>query len=254
MTDTGMDGKGDQGESLGDDDHQEYTGGPSQEGEEGEGEGVPVDVLQADALMQSAVSQGLFMQRQKCPDTARKIQQLTAAKVDWRKALAAWLTQRQFGSDRTNWKRRSRRGHALNLTMPSRYSERTGRLVLAIDTSGSIGDQELTGFLSEVSGLLQTVKPAQVELIYWGSDIAGHETYLPNEYARLASVTRPKEGGGTDITVVRDWVREQQNQDVTGIVVLTDGYVGDWGMGTWPCPTFIALNTSAPCPLTHARM
>jgi predicted metal-dependent peptidase len=206
------------------------------------------------AQMQSAVSQGLFMQKQKCPETARKFGALTTPKVDWKKALAAWLSARQFGYDLTNWKRRSRRGMATGYCLPQRYEERTGRLVVAVDTSGSIGNPELMEFLSEVGALAKTLNPKQVELLYWGSEIAGHETYLPAAYGTMTNTTRPMDGGGTRIMAVREWLQQPAMKDVTGVVILTDGYVGAWGEGGWPCPTFVVLNTGQPCPMTHVRL
>jgi predicted metal-dependent peptidase len=39
--------------------------------------------------------------------------------------------------------------------MPSMIGERVGRIVVAVDTSGSIGMVELTDFLSEVKGIAE---------------------------------------------------------------------------------------------------
>ena len=252
MTDNDEDGGG-----QGDDDHKEFVAGVQPGDEEGDAQGKVMQTTdaQVDALMQSAVQQGLFMQRQKCPESARKFGALVNPKVDWKKALAAWLQQRQWGHDLANWKRRSRRGMALNTPLPIRYQERTGRLVLAIDTSGSIRDEELMAFVSEVGSLAMTLKPTQVEIVYWGSDvIQPHETYLPAQYSTMTRTTRPKDGGGTHIMAVRDFLKTPAMKGVTGCVVLTDGHVGAWGEGSWPCPMFVVLNINQPCPMAHVRI
>ena len=263
LTDAGMDGTDENGDPQGDDDHKEYAGGTGDgdsgtdagdSGTDAGDSGTPTETEVA-ALMQAAVSQGMYLQKQKCPETARKLGALVTPKVDWRKALAAWLQQRQWGHERSNWKRRSRRGMALGAPLPSRYEERTGRLVLAIDTSGSIDDKTLNAFLSEVSSLCMPLKPESVELVYWGSYVMlPSETYTQADYPKLISTTKPKDGGGTRILEVRDWLRTPAMKDVTGCVILTDGYVGAWGEGTYPCPMFVVLNTNAPCPMASATI
>jgi predicted metal-dependent peptidase len=259
MSEQGNDG---QGRGEGDDGHEQPAGYGDGDGE-GEGdEGTDEDgnpnpsAGDIDAMMQSAVAQGLFMHRQRFPEQAGKIAALTAPKVDWRKALANWMSARQWGHDLTNWRRRSRRGHGLSLALPSRYAERTGRLVVAVDASGSIwADQAaLTEFMSEVVGLAKLLKPAQVELIYWDTRIVQHETYLPQQYDNMINLTKPNGGGGTALTCVTEWLRSTEGRGVTGCVVLTDGELNDWNEGRWPCPVFVALNTKQPCPLACARI
>ena len=82
--------------------------------------------------------------------------------------------------------------------MPSMIGEKVGHIVVAIDTSGSIGGKELDEFLAEVKGVAEEVNPEMVDLIYWDGSVAEHEKYEGAEVSNIVSSTKPKGGGGTD--------------------------------------------------------
>ena len=73
--------------------------------------------------------------------------------------------------------------------------------------------------MSELTALIKNVNPTQVDLLYWGSAVVGHEVYLPNQYATLATVTKPKDGGATRLTSVVEWLRKPEAKGVTGAIV-----------------------------------
>ena len=119
--------------------------------------------------------------------------------------------------------------------MPSMIGEKVGHLVIAIDTSGSIGGPELAEFLSEVKGIAEDVNPECVDLLYWDCEVAGHETYESNNVSSIIQSTQPKGGGGTSPSCITAYM-EEKKLDPECVIVLTDGYVGsDWG-GNWTCP------------------
>jgi predicted metal-dependent peptidase len=107
--------------------------------------------------------------------------------------------------------------------------EKVGHLVVAIDTSGSIGGSELAEFLSEVKGIAEEVNPEVVDLLYWDGDVAGHEVYEGSEVSNIVSSTKPRGGGGTSPSCVSTYLKEKAIKPEC-IIMLTDGYVGgDWG-------------------------
>ena len=55
--------------------------------------------------------------------------------------------------------------------MPSGISQQVGELVIAIDTSASIGQRELTTFLSEIKSVCDTVNPDRIRLLYWDTEV-----------------------------------------------------------------------------------
>jgi len=118
--------------------------------------------------------------------------------------------------------------------MPSTITETVGRIVVAVDTSGSIGTAELSKFLSEVQGICLNAMPEKVDLLYWDTEVAAHEVYTQEQLAKLTSSTKPAGGGGTDVTCVSKYLKDNQIKPEC-VIVLTDGYLnGDWG--TWTAP------------------
>jgi predicted metal-dependent peptidase len=118
--------------------------------------------------------------------------------------------------------------------MPTLIGERVGHLAIGIDTSGSVGGKELNDFLTEVKGIAELVNPEKVDLIYWDGEVAGHEEYDNASVSNIVSSTQPKGGGGTDPTSMMRYMKEK-NIKPEAIIMLTDGYIGDWG-NEWEAP------------------
>ena len=166
----------------------------------------------------------------------RAIQELLEPKVNWREVLREYVKTMCRAKDTSSWRRVNRRFLSMGTYMPSLIGERVGRLVIAIDTSGSIGYKELAEFLSEVKGIAEEVNPSAVDLIYWDSDVAGHEEYDETTVPNIVSATRPKGGGGTSPSCVSEYLKEKKIEPEC-VILLTDGYVGDdWGT-EWVAPT-----------------
>ena len=168
-------------------------------------------------------------------DMAREFGELTEPEVDWREQLREFVTATCSAKDASSWRRVNRRYLGSDVYMPSLIGERVGHLVIGVDTSGSIGGAELNDFMSEVKGLADLVHPEKVDLIYWGSSVVQHEEYSHNDLDGLIQSTQPKGGGGTDPDCMAQYLKEK-NIKPEAIVVLTDGYVPNWGFG-WESPT-----------------
>jgi predicted metal-dependent peptidase len=180
-----------------------------------------------------AIRQGV-MARQKIAGKGaggldRELQDLLEPKVDWREVLREFVKATCRAKDTSSWRKPNRRFLGTGTYMPSMIGEKVGHLVIAIDTSGSIGQDELSDFLSEVKGIAEEVNPSQVDLIYWDSAVAGHEEYTENDVASIISSTKPKGGGGTSPSCVSEYLKDKKIEPEC-IIMLTDGYVGDdWG-------------------------
>ena len=178
----------------------------------------------------------------------RELEDLLAPKINWREVLRDFVKATCSAKDTSSWRRVNRRflGMGTGTYMPSLIGEKVGHLVVAIDTSGSIGGPELAEFLSEVKGIAEEVNPECVDLIYWDGDVAGHETYTGGEVSNIVSSTKPRGGGGTDPSCVSKYLRDENIQH-DAIIVLTDGYVPNWG-DNWEAPIMWVIsggNTSA---------
>jgi predicted metal-dependent peptidase len=164
----------------------------------------------------------------------RMFEDLLRTKIDWREALREFISTTCTGSDYSTWRRPNRRFVSSGYYMPSGVSEQVGELVIAIDTSGSIGGQELARFLGEVKGICDQVKPEVVRLLYWDTEVCADEKYVGAEVENLVNSTKPAGGGGTTVECVPEYMT-QHGVKPQAVVVLTDGYLGgSWG--TWACP------------------
>ena len=140
----------------------------------------------------------------------RLVEELLEPKVNWREVLREYVKTMCRAKDTSSWRRINRRYLSMGSYMPSLIGERVGRLVIAIDTSGSIGDKELAEFLGEVKGIAEEVNPSAVDLIYWDSAVASHEEYDEMTVSNIVSSTQPKGGGGTSPSCVSAYLKEKK--------------------------------------------
>jgi predicted metal-dependent peptidase len=179
----------------------------------------------------NALRQGALLAAKMNGGISREIQELLTPKIDWRDVLRDFIKQVAKGKDDSSWRRYAKRMLGAGIYMPQTISRRLNCIALGIDTSGSIGREELAEFLSEVKSICEEVTPNKVELMYWDSKVAGHETYEDGAVASLTDSTKPRGGGGTDPDCVVKFIdKKQMNPDC--VVMLTDGCFYD-GEGQW---------------------
>jgi predicted metal-dependent peptidase len=186
-----------------------------------------------------AMRQGLMAQQklagQGTGGMSRDLAELMQPKIDWREVLREFVKTTCRARDASSWRRVNRRFLSGDTYMPSLIGERVGHLVVAVDTSGSVGVNELKEFLSEVKGIAEEVNPEKVDLLYWDSSIAGHEEYTDTNVSNIITSTKPRGGGGTSPSCITKYL-EEKHIEPECCIVLTDGHVGnDWG-GNWPSP------------------
>ena len=145
----------------------------------------------------------------------RWVDDLLAPSLPWRALLARFFAVNQ--RDDYSWRRPSRReGEAL---LPRLSSEGID-VIAAIDTSGSISDDELREFVSELDALKGQVR-ARVTLLACDNKLAAKG---PWEFEPWDAMRLPEEvegGGGTDFRPVFDWV-ENENRSPNMLVYFTD--------------------------------
>jgi predicted metal-dependent peptidase len=173
-------------------------------------------------------------------DLDRDLLELLEPKVDWREMLREFVKSTCHAKDTSSWRRVNRRFLSTGTYMPSLIGEKVGHMVIAVDTSGSVGQEELSGFLTEVKGIAEEVKPSQVDLIYWDSQVAAHEEYTESMVGDIINSTKPRGGGGTSPSCVSEYLKEKRIVPEC-VIMLTDGYVGsDWG-SDWTAPVLWAI-------------
>ncbi|NCA25168.1 MAG: hypothetical protein EBS91_11385 [Betaproteobacteria bacterium] len=127
-----------------------------------------------------------------------------------------------LGRDQTSWRRPNRKFIGMDIVMPMMISEKAHCFVTGIDTSGSIFGEILTQFVSEVNSICIEINPEVMEVLYWDSHVAKHETYKDAEVQSFSTSTRPTGGGGTNPDCVPKYLKDKQINP-QAIIMLTDG-------------------------------
>ena len=181
-----------------------------------------------------AVRQGVLIAGKMGSGGDRNLEELMQPQIDWRETLREFIHTTCAGSDYSTWKRPNRRYIGANIYMPSGISEQVDELVVAIDTSFSIGSVALSAFLTEVKSVCDTVKPNKVRVLYWDTKVCRDEAYEMHELDDLVKSTKPAGGGGTCVECVTEYMQEQGIKP-QACIVLTDGDLYR-GWGTWNTP------------------
>jgi predicted metal-dependent peptidase len=193
------------------------------------------------AMIQSAAAAGAG----KTPaGIMRMIKDLTEPKMNWRQ-----LVQQEIQSIVRNdfsFQRFNRKSAHSGAVLPGLKEDVTIDVAISIDMSGSIGTEEIGQFLGEVRKICDTVKPEGIDLLYWDTDVCQHEKYEQDQLDNLLSSTKPKGGGGTDPRCIPRYIKDHKLKPECA-VVLTDGYVNEWGK--WDCPTLWGITTDITSPI-----
>ena len=188
-----------------------------------------------------ALRQGALLAGKMKGNMPREIADLLEAKVDWREALREFVSSYCADKDVSTWRKPNRRWVDRDIYMPTLIGETIGRLVVAIDMSGSIGTEEIGKFLGELMSICQSVTPEGIDLLYWDTEVCQHEKYEAGQYDALLTTTKPAGGGGTVAACIPKYIRDRGIK-AECCVVLTDGHVYEWG-DSWPCPVLWGITT-----------
>ncbi|MFF9075162.1 VWA-like domain-containing protein [Streptomyces sp. NPDC014872] len=142
--------------------------------------------------------------------------------IDWRQALAgavreaaAWAA----GAMDYTYRRPSRRSAALRGVVLPSLRRPLPRVAVVIDTSGSMGDDELGAALGEVTGVLREVgvRGNRVTVLACDADVQSVSRVISAEQVTLGG------GGGTDMRVgIAAALAARDRPNI--VVVLTDGF------------------------------
>ncbi len=196
----------------------------SLQGEGGKKEGLLSEAKKAqleshwrNAMQQAAVIARTTSQGTLPAGIERELGALDTAQLDWRSYLWRYLVKTP--TDYTGFDRRFI-GRGLYL---ENLEGESVKVYVAVDTSGSIDNQLLKMFLSEVNGILNSYPHLECELYYADADVYGAYELNPD-----SDIPKPQGGGGTSFIPFFDKVIASWDGITTGVCVyLTDGY-GDF--------------------------
>lgn len=173
---------------------------------------------------------------------ARVVSEICNPTQDWRALLRRFIND--MARNDYAWTRPNRRMLSHGLIMPGLRSEELGTVVVAIDTSGSIGQKQLDMFASELESALSAYQCKAV-ILYHDSAIAHVDEWQTSDGPiQLA----PHGGGGTSHICVFDYI-EQNEINPACLIAFTDLWT-DFPMSVPEYPTLWAVtgnsNPSAP--------
>lgn len=143
--------------------------------------------------------------------------------TNWREHMREWVTALCEGDEFSRFAPPNKRLLPLGIVMPSHFSEATGELIVACDTSGSMGGIYPTVF-GEIARIAENVNPDSVRIIWWDSEVCGEQLFKPDQFKNIGHQLKPQGGGGTSPECVVQYIREKKYQP-KGVVWLTDGYL-----------------------------
>ncbi len=213
------DGQGDQGQALG-----------------------PQDLAQEEQNWKVALAQAA--QQAKAmgdlpADLARLVNEIVHPKLNPYEILRQFIEM--SARNDYSWTPANRRYMAQGFYLPSLRSQELPEIVIAVDTSSSVTDEELAQFAAEISGILEAYDTT-IRVIYCDTEVTGEPEIFTRDDLPIRLQARG--GGGTDFRPPFRWVQDQELTPAC-LVYLTDmdcnrypsdpGFPVLWAkIGTWP--------------------
>ena len=179
---------------------------------------------------------------------ARMIKELTEPKMNWRDLLDVQIKS-TIKSD-FSFMRPNRKAWHTGVMLPGMVPDETIDIVVAIDVSGSISQDMVRDFLSEIKGIMDAYTTFNIKVfcfdteVYNEADFTADNLYDIHDYEIVG-------GGGTSFEAVFEYLKENAIEPKK-LVMFTDGYPwGSWGDERY-CDTCFIIHThrieGAPAP------
>ena len=196
-----------------------------------------------EAMIQSAAASGAG----KVPaGIQRLIKDMTEPKMNWRDLVRQEI--QSIVRNDYSFMRPSRKGQMSGAILPGMIPDTTIDVAIAVDMSGSIGEEDASAFLSEIKGIMDQYEDFKINLWCFDTSIYNHKE-ISQDNAHDLIEYEPQGGGGTDFDVNYEFMKEQGIQPKK-FIMFTDGYpYGSWGDEDYCDTIFIVKgNTEAQAP------
>ena len=173
----------------------------------------------------------------------RLVQDMTEPVINWKE-----LIQQQIQStvkDDWTWMRPSRRGWHLDAILPGRKPGEQIDVCIAIDMSGSIGEEDSRAFLSEIRGIMDSYDEYKITVWCFDTDIYNMQVFNSDNMDTIENY-QPMGGGGTDFMANWNFMIEN-NIEPKKFIMFTDGMpFGEWGIEEY-CETVWIIKGNPGC-------
>jgi len=180
------------------------------------GDGIDAGGLEEEWHQATAEAETAAKMAGKLPDHIKQlVEGILNPKLDWRTLLRDWISSQAKNDYRIMPpnKKYIHRGFYL----PS-ITGTMCKVGVAIDTSGSISDEQMKMFLSEVHGICEQYQDYSIDLCTCDAQI--HNTWHIEPFDKLPTLMAGR--GGTDYEPALEYL--SKCSEITSIVYLTDGY------------------------------
>ena len=181
------------------------------------------EMKEMDAKIDRAIREGAILAGRLGIDLPRAITEMLEPHVDWCKEFADFVSSSCKGKDEYTWRKFNRRMLPSDIFLPSVENETIGEIVVPIDTSGSIQQEQLNEFASELVSIANAVQPEAIRILWWDTKVHGEQLFTEN-YDQIGSLLKPKGGGGTRVSSVSEYINKKKIK-AECVVVFTDGYL-----------------------------
>lgn len=178
----------------------------------------PAEASELEAEWQVAVAQAAQIAKGRGDLPAglqRLVGQVTHPTLDWRALLRQFVST--VARNDYTWQRLNKRMLAHGYAFPGLRSEELGTIVVAIDTSGSIGQKELDLFAGEFEAALGAYQ-CSAKILYHDTVVAHVDEWQTSDGPIKLN---PHGGGGTSHHCVFNWI-EEQGITPACVIALTD--------------------------------
>lgn len=171
------------------------------------------------------------------------LDKLLKPKLPWKIILRRYI--QSFAKNDFSFRTPNRRFFPKHI-LPGMKSEKLINLAIAVDTSGSVTDEEFKRFVSEISGILRMLAPDEITLVQFDTKVKSVDTVKTMKHLGEVIFTGR---GGTKIGPVIDWTKETKPQL---LLVFSDGDF-HWPGSTLKTPTLwmIHNNKTFTAPFGH---
>ena len=194
-----------------------------------------------DEIKQAVISAAQTTGVDKLPSGVKRlIKDLTSPQLNWRELLQQQI-QSTLKAD-YSWMRPSRRGWHIDAILPGNDLDKEIDICVAIDASGSMGDDQLRDILSEIKGIMESYNSFVLHLWTFDTEVYNLKTFTSENIDEIMEYEL-QGGGGTAFDV--NWTFMKDNQiEPKKFVMFTDGYAWDsWGDPDY-CDTLFVIHGS----------
>ena len=173
----------------------------------------------------------------RCPGVDRFIKNELEGKISWlgvfkkifRNDMISKKHKFVLGHVRKNWKAIGPGGYIPQAFVPEKESHLTG--VVIMDTSGSIGDEEMNQFASEIQSICKQLEMKNLYAIYCDDIVQNWDSFKKPKTSKPWLHLKPKGKGGTSLKEPFDWIRKNPEgvpgltpKKIDFVLYFTDAY------------------------------